>query len=59
MTAIKSSCFSCLHFFISHHTRRPYGCRAMGFLSWTLPAEAVARHSGTSCLAFVPKKQKT
>jgi hypothetical protein len=48
-------CRRCRHFFITHEPKRPQGCRAYGFKSRELPAQAVRRLSGRPCLLFAAR----
>jgi len=50
------NCFRCRHFFITHESTRPYGCRVMGFKSLQMPAVAVRSSSGLECQLFSAKK---
>ena len=56
--SIKTKCFSCRHFFITHIPRFPYGCRAAGFKSRYLPAQEMYRNSGLPCQFFEGKAQE-
>ena len=49
------SCNSCRHFYITWDNKRPYGCRAMGFISAKLPCTAVLEIEGRDCLSFERK----
>jgi hypothetical protein len=49
------SCNSCRHFYITWDNKRPYGCRAMGFISAKLPSTAVLEIEGRDCLSFEGK----
>jgi hypothetical protein len=50
------NCFGCRHFFVTHESTHPYGCRAMGFKTAQLPAITVYANSGLSCQAYSPKE---
>lgn len=50
-------CFACRHFYITHETSTPYGCRAMGFKSAHNPALVVFSNSGINCQLFAPKEK--
>jgi len=52
----RPNCLACLHFFITHQPRHPYGCRVLGFKSLQYPAVVVFASSGIHCQAFVAKK---
>tara|TARA_B110000495_G_C22531945_1_gene323431 strand:- start:111 stop:398 length:288 start_codon:yes stop_codon:yes gene_type:complete len=49
------SCNSCRYFYITWNNKRPYGCRAMGFISAQLPSTAVLEIEGRDCLSFERK----
>ena len=49
------SCNSCRYFYITWNNKRPYGCRAMGFISAKLPSTAVLEIEGRDCLSFEGK----
>jgi len=49
------SCNSCRYFYITWNNKRPYGCRAMGFISAKLPSTAVLEIEGRDCLSFEDK----
>ena len=49
------SCNSCRYFYITWNNKRPYGCRAMGFISAKLPSTAVLEIEGRDCLSFERK----
>lgn len=55
----RPNCMGCLHFYITHKKDRPYGCRAMGFISLQMPSIAVKMNSGMDCQLFSRKKPKT
>ncbi len=52
------NCFSCVHFFITYESDFPYGCRAVGFKSRTLPSKVMFAHSGIECQVFEEKPDK-
>lgn len=52
----RPNCMGCVHFYITHKPSRPYGCRAMGFVSLQMPAVAVRISSGMDCHLFSKKK---
>jgi len=54
----RPNCFACRHFYITHETAHPYGCRAMGFKSKQSPALAVFQSSGMECQLFDKKINK-
>ncbi|MDA8165359.1 MAG: uracil-DNA glycosylase [Desulfobacteraceae bacterium] len=54
----RPSCFTCLHFYVTHQPAHPYGCRAMGFKSAQLPVIAVHASSGLPCQLHAPKPKK-
>ena len=49
------NCMDCRHFYITHQRNRPYGCRAMKFISLQMPCVAVRMNSGLECQLFSPK----
>ena len=51
-------CLRCVHYYITHEARFPYGCRAMAFKSKRLPMQEVLATSGTPCLMFEPRRQQ-
>ena len=51
-------CFLCRHFYITHDTNFPYGCRAMGFKSKRLPCVEVEESSEIECAYFERKRRK-
>jgi len=55
---VRISCNSCRYFYITWNKKRPYGCRAMGFMSSNLPSVAVLEIEGRDCLSFVEKDTK-
>jgi hypothetical protein len=50
-------CFACIHFFITFDQAFPYGCKAAGFKSCTLPAKDMYANSGIACQLFQPKRK--
>ncbi|HQP29888.1 MAG TPA: uracil-DNA glycosylase [Deltaproteobacteria bacterium] len=55
---IKANCLVCRHFFITHHPRFPYGCRAARFKSRLLPSQEMQRNSGLPCQFFEEKDRE-
>ncbi|MDR2637496.1 MAG: hypothetical protein LBB55_04085 [Zoogloeaceae bacterium] len=53
------NCRDCLHFFITHEARLPYGCRAMNFKSRRLPSLDVEAMSHSPCLQFQPRARQS
>ena len=51
------NCRRCLHFFVTHEARWPYGCRWFEMKSRTLPSAEVVRSSGEPCRAFRPRAE--
>ncbi len=49
------ACRRCRHYFITHDSARPYGCRALGFKSRHNPALVVFSTSGIPCQLFCKK----
>ena len=54
-STIRISCNSCRHFHITWNKKRPYGCRAMGFMSSKHPSVSVLEIEGRDCLSFEGK----
>lgn len=50
-------CFACIHFFITYDQAFPYGCKAAGFKSCTLPCKDMYANSGISCQLFQEKRK--
>lgn len=48
----KVNCFRCRHFYITYQHQFPRGCKALGFKSREMPAQAVFKASGMECLHF-------
>lgn len=48
-------CIRCTHYYITHDTALPYGCRALRFVSRTSPWREVLAASGTACEYFKAK----
>lgn len=48
-------CRACVHYYITHDARFPYGCRAMDFKSKRLPLQEVREATGHDCLTFSAK----
>lgn len=57
MQHTETTCFSCMHFFISHDRNFPYGCRAVGFKSRIMPSSEMYAHSGIPCQLFRGKEK--
>ena len=51
----RTSCNSCRYFYITWNNKRPYGCRAMGFMSTRLPSVVVLEIEGRDCLSYEGK----
>jgi hypothetical protein len=51
------NCFFCEHFYITHKTKFPYGCHAIGFKSVRMPAVDVYDNSEMDCALFVLKER--
>lgn len=54
----EKKCLSCEYYYITWDKRFPYGCKAFGFKSVSLPEVEVLRASGEECKLF-KKRQKT
>lgn len=50
-------CTACVHYFITHDLRFPYGCRRLDFKSWRQPMLDVLESSGRPCLYFLAKRR--
>jgi len=48
-------CFSCKHFYITWDRRFPYGCKALGFKSRSMPSAEVYSASSQECLSHEKK----
>jgi hypothetical protein len=48
-------CFSCKHFYITWDRRFPYGCKALGFKSRSMPSAEVYNASSQECLRHEKK----
>jgi len=53
----RPNCLACLHFYITHESAHPYGCRALGFKSIQYPAVVVFSSSGIHCQVFSTKEK--
>lgn len=51
-------CTACQHYFITHDTSFPHGCRALDFKSWRLPMLDVLESSGQPCMYFQGKRRE-
>lgn len=51
----KVNCLACRHFYITYQPTRPYGCRALAFISKEMPSRVVYASSGIECQAFSKK----
>lgn len=49
------NCLICKHYYITHDSRQPRGCRAYSFKSRDLPALVVKSVSGRPCLLFAAR----
>jgi len=49
-------CSKCRYYYITWDKSFPYGCRAMGFKSKTLPSLLTQQVSGQQCLSFAAKE---
>ena len=43
------NCFDCVHHYITHEPRHPYGCRRFGFKGPFLPSRTVFLETGMKC----------
>jgi len=49
-------CIECGHYYVTWDRAFPYGCKAMGFKSFKIPAVVVRESSGQECLGFIEKQ---
>ena len=56
--ASRPSCIKCVHYYVTHDSAQPYGCRGMGFKSAKNPAAMVFASSGIECQIFKAKQKK-
>ena len=42
-------CYGCSFFYVTYQQQKPYGCKAYGFISKTLPSKVVLDSSGIKC----------
>ena len=54
----KINCRECKHYFITFDIKAPYGCRAFGFKTKTVPSSIVYQNSSSRCALFEPKEKK-
>lgn len=47
-----AECRGCRHYYVTHESTRPHGCRHFGFVSRRIPAQEVVSASGEPCRAF-------
>jgi len=52
-------CNHCVHYYITHDTHFPYGCRCLDFKSRRQPMLDVLDSSGQPCLYFSPKAKNS
>ena len=45
----EKKCHGCKFFYVTYKQSKPYGCRAYGFISRTLPSKIVFVSSGIEC----------
>jgi len=48
-------CTACIHYYITHDLKFPYGCRALHFKSARQPVQDVIEASGQACLYYQAK----
>ena len=48
----RTSCQGCRHFFVTHDSKRPWGCRKFGFKGKSLPALVVFQSTGMHCAYY-------
>jgi len=49
-------CHGCVHFYITHEPKHPYGCQRFGFKSKKLPSMLVVETTGTQCAYRVARE---
>ena len=54
---IENNCHNCIHFYVTHKPKFPYGCRAFGIISARVPYLEIKKISGTNCAMFSKKKK--
>ncbi len=54
---IQNNCHNCIHFYITHKPKFPYGCKAFGIISTKIPYLEIKEISGTNCAMFSKKKK--
>lgn len=54
---VEINCLFCRHFFITHEAGFPYGCRAAGFKSRSMPSREMLLNSGIVCQIFAEKEK--
>ena len=54
---IQNNCHNCIHFYITHKRKFPYGCKAFGIISTKIPYLEIKQISGTNCAMFSKKKK--
>ena len=52
---VPAHCRHCVHYYITHDARFPYGCRAMDFKSKRLPLQDVRDSTGRDCVTFTAR----
>ncbi len=52
----RPNCIHCVHYYVTHDPRQPYGCRRFGFKSTQNPAILVFSSSGVECQSFRRKE---
>ena len=57
-TADLPRCTDCMHYYITHEPRLPYGCHRLGFKSAQSPSRVVFQASGQPCLHFEQKLRR-
>jgi hypothetical protein len=56
--ADKVNCRRCAHYFVTWDKKFPWGCKAFGFKSRSMPSLDVLSSSGIECQQFLPKPRK-
>lgn len=52
------NCRKCMHFYVTWDEKFPYGCKAYGFKTNSMPSVKVYQSSGLECQLFAAKPVK-
>lgn len=58
MPSAKPLCLGCRHYYVTWDKAFPYGCKAMGFKSRSVPCLVTRNASGLECLSFAARAAK-